>query len=191
MRKHLFIILAVAAIPLSSLAQPAGVFPNGRAPSAGRTTKSSLEVSSDAFARNEAIPSEYTCDGAQTTPPLTWSKAPPTTRSIAIMMENPDASGGALMQWLVTGIEPKSMFMPPDMLPPGAAVSKNEQGEMGYAAPCATQRGHRYVFHVYALDTTLPAAISKDVFLGSIQGHILAEGALLGTYGGADLALRR
>jgi Raf kinase inhibitor-like YbhB/YbcL family protein len=101
-------------------------------------------------------------------------------------MEDPDASSGPFLHWLVTGIEPTSMFMPPSMLPPGAAASKNDKGGTGYFAPCATDGGHRYVFHVYALDTTVPAGIAKDSFLGSIEGHVLAHGTLLGTYGRSD-----
>jgi Raf kinase inhibitor-like YbhB/YbcL family protein len=102
-------------------------------------------------------------------------------------MEDPDVPSGAFLHWLVTGLDPTSMFLPSNTLPPGAAVSKNDKGARGYVAPCATGGVHRYVFHVYALDTTLPAAISKDVFLGSIEGHILAQGTLVGTYGGPDL----
>jgi Raf kinase inhibitor-like YbhB/YbcL family protein len=176
--------MAAVAIPAGSFARSA---PDARSRGvAGRAPEISLQLTSDAFVANQAIPSEYTCDGAWTTPPLTWSKAPPTTRSVAILMEDPDAPGGAFLHWLVTGIDPTSMFLPPSMLPPGAVVSKNDKGEKGYFAPCATDGGHRYVFHVYALDTALPAEVVKDVFLGSIEGHILAHGTLIGTYGRPD-----
>ena len=189
MRKALFTLMIAGAVSASSFARAGDLSANARARRAtGRAPESSLKVTSDALAANQTILSEYTCDGARTTPPLAWSKVPPKTRSIAILMEDPDAEGGAFLHWLVTGIEPNSTFMPPNFLPPGAAVSKNDKGEPGYVAPCASDGQHRYVIHVYALDTPLPAGVVKDVFLGTIKGHILAQGTLVGTYGGQDSA---
>ncbi len=140
-------------------------------------------MTSSAFGANGAIPSEYTCDGAQTTPPLTWSNVPKNTRAAAILIEDPDAPNGAFTHWLVTGIPPAiTSLSSGGTLPEGAMVAKNGKGDTGYIGPCPPSGRHHYFFHVYALDTTIPGPATKEDFLSSINGHILAEGQLIATY---------
>ncbi len=140
-----------------------------------------LEVSSTAFKNNEAIPGEYTCDGAQLAPPLSWSKVPAGTRSIAILVEDPDAPKGTFTHWLVTGIPPATASISKE-LPHGAVESKNDAGKTGYVGPCPPSGTHRYEFRVYALDIALPKAMSRTEFLKAAEGHTLAMGQLVGTY---------
>lgn len=179
--------MITAAAPATSLAQRASLSQDVPAPSvAQRAPAALLQLTSEAFSANQAIPSEYTCDGARIAPPLAWTKAPASARSIAVLMEEPDRPGGADLHWLVTGIAPDSTSMPASMLPPGASTAKNDKGQKAYQAPCETDAGHRYVFHVYALDTALPADVTKEMFFGKIEGHVLAHGTLAGTYGKHD-----
>lgn len=176
MRTQLLSWLFLAVLPVTALAEDPSK-------DAKRTTKTSLKVTSSAFANTKAIPSEHTCDGAQTTPPLSWSNVPKNTRAIAILFEDPDAPSGAFTHWLVTGIAPTTRSLPAGAaLPEGAMVAKNGKGDTGYIGPCPPSGRHRYFFHVYALDTTIPGPATKEDFLSSIHGHVLAEGQLIGTY---------
>jgi Raf kinase inhibitor-like YbhB/YbcL family protein len=142
-----------------------------------------LRVSSTAFTDQQAIPAEYTCEGAQKAPPLAWSAPPRGTKSIAIFVEDPDASSGAFTHWLVTGIPPAVRSLPAGgSMPKGAMAARNSTGDEGYAAPCPPFGPHRYHFHVYALDTEIAPPASKHDFLSVIEGHVLAEGELVGAY---------
>ena len=165
--RTLFSMMIVAALPVGAMAAPVG----------------KLTVTSTAFSTHQPIPPEYTCDGAQASPPLAWSAVPNNARSVAILVEDPDAPGGAFTHWLVTGLAPETQQLTVGAaLPAGATASKNGKGELGYRGPCPDSGQHRYHFHVYALETTIPAPASKDDFLASIKGHVLAEGELIATY---------
>jgi Raf kinase inhibitor-like YbhB/YbcL family protein len=148
-----------------------------------RQAKANLKLTSTAFTANQAIPAQYTCDGSDSAPPLTWSAVPGNTRSIALLVEDPDAPDGTFTHWLVTGIPATATSLDTVAgLPSGAVAAKNGKGDTGYTGPCPPTGRHRYVFHVYALETTIPAPATKDDFLASIKGHVLAEGDLTGTY---------
>ena len=171
--------LLLAAVPMTAIAGPAAP-----AEATGkRTVNTALKVTSSAFANNGAIPAEYTCDGAQTTPPLSWSNVPKNARTIAVLVEDPDAPSGAFTHWLVTGIPGTiTSLASGGALPEGAMVAKNGKGDTAYFGPCPPSGRHHYFVHVYALDTTIPGPATKEDFLSSIHGHILAEGQLIGTY---------
>lgn len=168
--------LLLAAVPMTALAEPA-------APAKATAKPTALKVTSTAFTNNGAIPADYTCDGAQTTPPLSWSNVPKNARTVAVLVEDPDAPSGAFTHWLVTGIPATiTSLSSGGALPEGAMVAKNGKGDTGYYGPCPPGGRHHYFFHVYALDTTIPGPATKEDFLSSIHGHILAEGQLIGTY---------
>ncbi len=143
---------------------------------------SSLQVTSSAFAPNGDIPVALTCDGEGRSPPLAWSGVPPGTRSIAILVEDPDAPRGAFLHWLVTGISPSTTQLAAGTLPPGATAAKNDAGKPGYIGPCPPRGKHHYYFRVYALDTQIAKPATKVDFLTAITGHVLAQGELVGTY---------
>jgi Raf kinase inhibitor-like YbhB/YbcL family protein len=169
--------LIVAAVPVAALADAA--HKNVPAPS----PKAVLDVRSTAFRANEAIPPKYTCNGTQATPPLTWSAVPPDTKSVAIFVEDTDAPGGSFTHWLVTGVSPSTTSLPAGAkLPSGATAGKNSKGQNGYTGPCPPTGVHHYHFRVYALDTTIPAPASKAELESAIEGHVLAQGELIGTY---------
>jgi Raf kinase inhibitor-like YbhB/YbcL family protein len=175
-------LIFLAALPASGLADTPPTSKNPANPAA--PARPQLQVSSSAFAANQPIPPEYTCDGAQKSPPLRWSNVPKGTRSIAVLVEDPDAPKGNFTHWLVTGIPPTATSLPAGgALPQGAMAAKNGKGETGYTGPCPPSGRHRYFFRVYALDTTLGRSPqNKDELMSAIDGHVLAEGQLIGTY---------
>jgi Raf kinase inhibitor-like YbhB/YbcL family protein len=130
-----------------------------------------LEVTSTAFRDGEEIPAEYTCDGASMPPPLSWSETPATTKSIAILVDDPDAPGGVYTHWIVTGIPPHS-----------TSLASGATGMGHYAPPCPPSGRHHYRFRVYALDRAIGKSTSRAVFEKAISGHVVAQGELVGTY---------
>jgi Raf kinase inhibitor-like YbhB/YbcL family protein len=178
MRIHALSLIILVAVPGSAVADSGSA-----AAAAPRRAKQTLTVSSSAFRANEAIPAEYTCDGAQVAPPLAWSAPPKDTRSIAVFIDDPDAPSKTFTHWLVTGIPPTARSLAVGgALPDGAIASKNGKGDIGYVGPCPPTGNHHYHFHVYALENTIPPPGGKDEFLAAIDGHILAEGQLVATY---------
>jgi Raf kinase inhibitor-like YbhB/YbcL family protein len=166
-------------LPATALAAP----PTSHGQITPRQAKANLKLTSTAFATNQAIPAQFTCDGSETAPPLTWSAVPGNTRSIALLVEDPDAPDGTFTHWLVTGIPATATSIASGAgLPSGSVAAKNGKGDTGYTGPCPPSGRHRYVFHVYALETTIPNPSTKEDFLASIKGHVLAEGELIGTY---------
>lgn len=145
--------------------------------------KGTLTVTSTAFQADSSIPSEYACDGAGESPPLSWTNVPPEAKSIAILVDDPDAPKGTFTHWLVTNIPPSETSLSAGgSLPTGAAAAKNSKGTMGYTPPCPPSGTHHYRFHVYALDKTLAKPTSRAAFMKEIKGHVLAEGELVGMY---------
>jgi hypothetical protein len=148
-----------------------------------RPEKTSLEVTSSAFGAGTEIPSEYTCDGTDSTPPLTWSVIPKDAKSIAILAEDKDAAKANFTHWLVTDIPASTTSLDAGQaLPEGAMTAKNDKGSTGYTGPCPPTGRHHYVFHVYAIDKTIGKPTSRADFMQRIGGHVLAEGQLVGTY---------
>jgi Raf kinase inhibitor-like YbhB/YbcL family protein len=148
-----------------------------------KRTAATLQVHSSAFNNNGAIPEEYTCEGAEVSPPLAWSAVPSRTKSIAILVEDPDAPKGTFTHWLVTGIPPTTTSLDQGAaLPAGAIVSKNDKGAAGYAGPCPPSGRHHYKFQVFALDIGLPKGLTRLDLASAIKGHVLASGMLVGTY---------
>lgn len=164
--------LLLVGISSSALAQPP----------AGDEAPGRLEVRSTAFGMNDPIPPIYTCDGANISPPLSWSKVPEGTRSVAILMDDPDAPRGTFTHWLVTGIPPATLELPSGAAIPNATLSYNDRGELGYTGPCPPSGRHRYRFRVYALDIPLRGEMSRETFLQVIDDHVLAQGMLVGVY---------
>jgi Raf kinase inhibitor-like YbhB/YbcL family protein len=142
-----------------------------------------LAVTSTAFTANQPIPPELTCDGGDNPPPLAWSTPPKETRSIAVFVDDADAPKGTFTHWLVTGISPYTTSLAPGgALPQGASAAKNSKGDAAYTGPCPPAGKHRYYFHVLALDTTIATPADKVDFLRAINGHVLADGTVMGTY---------
>ena len=148
-----------------------------------------IQLTSTAFTEGNPIPSQYTCDGTDISPPLKWSNVPENARSLALICDDPDAPLGTWVHWVMFNIPPSATELaeavPSDeVLDNGARQGKNDFKRLGYGGPCPPRGTHRYFFKLYALDTELDlsaGAKKKDVE-GAMQGHILAQGQLMGTY---------
>jgi len=149
-----------------------------------------LELTSTAFAAGTSIPVKYTCDGENISPPLAWGEPPPQTRSLALIVDDPDAPIGVFTHWVIFNIPPHIRSLAEalpaqERLENGAVQGKNGFGKLGYAGPCPPRGSpHHYRFTIYALDAVLdlkPGASKKDL-LKAMEEHILAQGQLIGIY---------
>ena len=159
-------------LPLTALADPIKQADGNPVP---------LTVSSSAFTANQPIPAEYTCDGTGNPPPLSWSNVPSAAKSVAVLVEDPDAPSGTFTHWLVTDISPTTTSLD-KTLPGGAMAASKGKGANGYTPPCPPSGRHRYNFQVFALDLPKVKAHTRAAFLSEINGHIVAKGELTGTY---------
>ncbi|MGZ8379066.1 MAG: YbhB/YbcL family Raf kinase inhibitor-like protein [Gemmatirosa sp.] len=154
----------------------------------------SLALRSLAFAHLGDIPSRYTCDDADVSPPLAWEQLPPGTRSLVLIVDDPDAPDPAAPQrvwvhWVVYGLPPDVARVDegasPDALPDGAREARNDFGRTAWGGPCPPIGRHRYYFRLHALDVTLgdlgPSAGRREVE-DAMRGHVLATAELMGTY---------
>ena len=148
-----------------------------------------LAIQSPAFQHEGKIPPKYTCDGENISPALHWGPAPAGTVTFALIADDPDAPAGTWVHWVLYNI-PSSVTNLPEKTTPmteaemGAAGGKSSFGKAGYGGPCPPNGTHRYYFKIYALDTklTLPALAAKQELLKAMEGHIIGQGELMGTY---------
>jgi len=149
-----------------------------------------LAMSSSAFQEGSEIPARYTCEEQDVSPALTWEEPPAETQSFALIMDDPDAPGGVFTHWVLFNLPADSRGLSEAVptqpqLPDGSLQGKNDFGRIGYGGPCPPPgRPHRYQFTLYALDQTLDlkAGASKKQVIDAMQGHILVQGRLTGTY---------
>ncbi len=151
----------------------------------------SLILTSLAFAHMAAIPPQYTCQGADISPPLRWSGVPAGTKSLALIVDDPDAPDPAhpkmtWVHWVLYNLPPTATELPEAVktLPPGTLEGLNDWQRTGYGGPCPPIGRHRYFHKLYALDTVLPDLKhpTKAQLEKAMAGHILAEAQLIGTY---------
>lgn len=144
-------------------------------------TDTQLMVTSAAFRQGEYIPLKYSCEGENVNPPLEIAGFPPETKTLAIIMEDPDTEHGVFDHWLVWNIPPDR---PVEENNAPGVYGNNYFGNRGYGGPCPPMRKHRYFFYVYALDAELdlPPGSSKAALKRAMEGHILGVGELMGYY---------
>jgi Raf kinase inhibitor-like YbhB/YbcL family protein len=150
----------------------------------------SFELRSVAFEEGGNIPKEYTCDGANISPPLGWGDPPEQTKSFALLVEDPDAPGKTWVHWIIFNLPPEVRQLS-DNIPKQKTLAGNQRqgtndfGKIGYGGPCPPKGApHRYFFRLYALDKMLdlkPGA-TKSELLKAMEGHILAKAELMGRY---------
>jgi Raf kinase inhibitor-like YbhB/YbcL family protein len=141
-----------------------------------------LIVKSPAFENNKLIPSKYSCDGSEVNPPLTIEGIPKETKTLALIIDDPDAPRGIFDHWIVWNIAPSGKIEENSV--PGTE-GLNSAGQQAYVGMCPPGGTHRYFFKVYALDTKLelkPNATKKKDLEKAIQGHTIAKGELVGLY---------
>ena len=156
--------------------------------------KTTMELSSSAFAPNSDIPSQHTCEGSDQSPPLAWSGVPAGTKSLALIVDDPDAPDPAApkmtwVHWVLYNLPPATRGLAAGQsraadLPPGAREGLNDWQRTGYGGPCPPIGRHRYVHKLYALDTLLPVLqpATKAALERAMQGHVVAEAELVGYY---------
>lgn len=151
--------------------------------------KMPLTITSTAFTEGGMIPSKYTCDGPDISPPLAWSGVPKEAKSLALICDDPDAPVGTWVHWVIYNLPPDTSGLPekvpPDSaLPSGARQGVNDFRKVGYGGPCPPGGTHRYFFKLYVLDTALnlPGRVTKADLLKAMEKHILAEAQLMGKY---------
>ena len=178
-------LLAGLAATVFAAAEPADAaqLPN-------RKQNNPMKLTSTAFADGNPIPTRHTCDGVDVSPPLQWSDAPAGAKSFALICDDPDAPVGDWVHWVIYGLPAATTALPEkiapnETLPNGALQGVNDFRRVGYGGPCPPPgKPHRYFFKLYALDAGLPLRSrgTKADLLRAMQGHILAQAQLMGTY---------
>ena len=140
-----------------------------------------LRVRSVAFSHGGHIPPKYTCEGENVNPPLEVSDLPQNTKTLALIVEDPDAPRGVYDHWLVWNIPPNEAIGENSR---SGISGKNSFGNTGYGGPCPPSGSHRYFFKVYALDSDLDigAGSGKSTLQEAMKDHVLATGELMGHY---------
>jgi Raf kinase inhibitor-like YbhB/YbcL family protein len=155
-----------------------------------------MTLTSPAFEPEGQIPSKYTCEGDDISPPLAWDGVPGGTKSLVLIIDDPDAPDPKAPQlvwvhWVVYNIPPDTKGLPENAskagLPQGTALGLNDFKKTGYGGPCPPIGRHRYFHKLYALDTTLALRkASKPEIELAMKGHVLADAELIGTYQKGD-----
>jgi Raf kinase inhibitor-like YbhB/YbcL family protein len=179
------IAAALLLAPLLAVAAGCGSG-SGATASGPRPARSTIGLTSSAFLNGSSIPSRYTCDGEDLAPPLTWTRVPVRARSLALIVEDENAPGGAFLHWSVYDLPRGSSGTGTGHLPQGSVEGKNSFGHVGYGRPCPPRGdpAHHYVFSIHALDDTpsLPSGASPAAVREAVAAHAIAAGALTGTY---------
>ena len=153
-------------------------------------TKPRMTLESPAFKAGAVLPRKYTCEGKNLSPALVWSGEPKGTHSLALVVEDPDASSKTWVHWLIFNLPPGQGELPEGLatdpsLVNGTRQGTNDSGKTGWDGPCPPSGGaHRYYFHLYVLDEVLSLSPKwdKEQLVKAMKGHILAEASLMGTY---------
>jgi hypothetical protein len=143
-----------------------------------------LKISSPAFKDKELIPAKYTCDGQDVSPPLAIEGVPADAKSLALIMDDPDAPRGTWVHWVVWNIDPKTSEIRENAAPPGVRQGVNDFRTKKYGGPCPPSGTHRYFFKLYALDATLNLGpdTTKAALEAAMKGHILVQAETVGLY---------
>lgn len=148
-----------------------------------------MELTSLAFAHEAPIPVKYSCDGENISPPLAWTDPPAGTQSFALINDDPDAPAGTWVHWVLYNIPAAARGLDEAItaqstLGDGSLHGENSWGRNDYGGPCPPGGTHRYFFKLYALDglLDLAAGADKEALLAAMEGHILAEAELMGTF---------
>ncbi|GJQ21403.1 MAG: hypothetical protein HBSIN02_17580 [Bacteroidia bacterium] len=148
-----------------------------------------MKLTSKAFQNGGKIPTVYTCDGKHVSPPLAWTDPPRDVKTYVLLCDDPDAPRRVWVHWVVFNIPASETELSENqlktrILPNGASQGVNTSRELGYEGPCPPSGTHRYYFRLYALDAELPLqpGCTKEDVLKAMEGHVLEEAQLMGTY---------
>jgi Raf kinase inhibitor-like YbhB/YbcL family protein len=152
-----------------------------------------LQITSSSFSPNGPIPKQHTCEGSDVSPALSWSGVPAGAKSLVLIVDDPDAPDPAApkmtwVHWVLYNLPPTSAGLPegvaPSALPAGTRQGHNDWKRTGYGGPCPPIGRHRYFHKLFALDTELPdlGPATKGAVEKAMQGHVVAQAELIGTY---------
>ncbi|MFP4302730.1 MAG: YbhB/YbcL family Raf kinase inhibitor-like protein [Spirochaetaceae bacterium] len=148
-----------------------------------------MKLTSTAFSEGSAIPEQYSCDGQDISPPLHWQDVPAGTETFVLIADDPDAPVGTWVHWVIYDIpgrarELQENYPKQEVDSDGSKQGTNDFKKIGYGGPCPPGGTHRYFFKLYALDTSLDAeaGLSKKEIVKRMEGHVLDEAQLMGTY---------
>ncbi len=142
-----------------------------------------MTITSAAFKHNSKIPSKYTCDGENINPPLEFSEIPKETKSLVLVVDDPDAPSKTWVHWVLYNID-QSTAKIEENSPVKGIQGITDFGKLGYGGPCPPSGTHRYFFKLYALDTILdaPSGLTKQQILEKARDHVIEEAELVGLY---------
>ena len=157
---------------------------NSEEPSLEIPQTKNMRITSPVFGHNQSIPNKYTCDGENINPPLEISGVPEDAKSLALIMDDPDAPMGTWDHWIVWNINPSVTKIEENSVLAGVTEGTNSSGKQSYGGPCPPSGTHRYYFKLYALDTQfgLGFTANKSDIENAMEGHILDSAELIGLY---------
>lgn len=177
-------VIAVAA--LVAAAALAAFWPRGYAdgPAGDHHQNGDMHITSSAFADGERMPRVHTCDAEDVSPALEFTDVPSGAASLVLIVDDPDAPVGTWTHWTAWNIPPDATGVPYGSAPKDAVEGSTSFGSSGYGGPCPPSGTHRYFFRLFALDTDLDLGPEADVraLRAAMQGHVIAEATLMGTY---------
>ena len=189
MKKLLLIIAALILLLLAGILALFLLLAPARTETFSSETEFTMNLTSPAFAQGQPIPVKFSCKGADVSPALAWDEPPVGTKSLALIMDDPDAPMGTWVHWVLFNIPTSAHEWPENTptdanLPNGAVQGLTSARSVGYHGPCPPSGTHRYFFKLYALDTKLDltSKADKQAVLNAMQGHILAQAELMGTF---------
>jgi Raf kinase inhibitor-like YbhB/YbcL family protein len=158
---------------------------------AAASTEGAMQVNSKIISPGGEFPKRHTCDGADLSPDLAWSQVPAGAKSLALILDDPDAPRGTFTHWILFNMPPTLTHLPESLDKNASELAvgsqgRNDFGKLGYGGPCPPPgKPHRYFFRLYALDTVLglKAGAGRDELERAMRGHVVARGELMGRYG--------
>jgi Raf kinase inhibitor-like YbhB/YbcL family protein len=162
---------------------PASTLGNTRTPTS-TPGNARMTIASPAFRNCQMIPKIYTCDGKSVNPQLIFSQIPHRAKSLALIVDDPDAPAGTWVHWVVFNVRPTTKKIGQNSVPTGSTLGTTSFGKPGYGGPCPPSGTHRYFFKLYALNTILKAdtKTTKATLVKEMQGHILGQAQMIGLY---------
>jgi hypothetical protein len=142
-----------------------------------------MKITSSAFQEGAHIPSKFTCDAGNTSPPLQIAGVPTGAKSLALIVDDPDAPSGLFTHWMIWNISPQTNAVTEGNMPKGV-LGTNDFGRSDYGGPCPPSGMHRYYFRIFALDRELdlPSGAKRSQLDAAMKGHVVAQGELMGRY---------
>jgi Raf kinase inhibitor-like YbhB/YbcL family protein len=176
-----------ASVPATSVPAPPRAVATAVAPAAviPTTSTTSMKLTSASFRDGQPIPRQFTCDGAGVHPQLGISDVPEGAKSLALIVDDPDAPNGDFVHWVVFNMDPATSEIPEASVPPGSVEGRTSLNRPGWTSPCPPSGTHHYQFKLYALDAMLGlmASSTKKDLADAMEGHVVGQTMLVGTYG--------